>query len=188
MLNRSGGGCLQPVKAHSHDYQVILIDWKMVPHSFGYWLSCSKAMAEEIGNQFAMHRNSSDPSQPYVGWVQDSLGFIWDMPLCYNSIPKWGLEYGSEGVRQLQVGTWLQLIVVPPRLYVSDCPSILESKVKGSEVGWGWAEIERFGSKFREVRNVSEMSVKADFQIRERRLCYISFILWSKISIRLGSV
>ena len=48
-----------------------------------------------------------------------------------------GVGVSSEGV--VWVGMWLQLIIVPPRLYVSDCPSILESKVEGSEVG------QRFG-------------------------------------------
>jgi len=45
-----------------------------------------------------------------------------------------GLEYSLEGVRQVQVETWLQLIVAPPGLYISDCPSISEGKVRGSEV------------------------------------------------------
>jgi len=45
-----------------------------------------------------------------------------------------GLEYNLEGVRRVWVGTWLQLMVVPPQLYVNNCPSISEGKVRGSEV------------------------------------------------------
>ena len=37
------------------------------------------------------------------------------------------------GSDKVQVGTWLQLMVVPPRLYVGDCPSISEVKFEGSE-------------------------------------------------------
>ena len=55
--------------------------------------------------------------------------------MCYNSIPGWGSEDSSERGGQVQVGIWLQLIVVPPRFYVGYCPSISEGKVGGSEVG-----------------------------------------------------
>jgi len=51
-----------------------------------------------------------------------------------------GSEYSLEGVRQVQIGMWLQLIVVPPRLYSNDCPSISEGKVRGSVV---WKRVQR---------------------------------------------
>ena len=69
------------------------------------------------------------------------------------------------------------VLVALLQLYVSVCPSILEGKVKGSEV---WKRVRR------SQRSVSEMSVKDNFQVAERRLHYISFILWSKISIKVG--
>ena len=53
---------------------------------------------------------------------------------CYDLIPGWGSKYSLEGVRQVLVGTWLQLIVAHPQLYISDCPSISEGKIEGSEV------------------------------------------------------
>ena len=76
---------------------------------------------------------------------------------------------------------WLQLIVVPPQLYISECPSISEvglevrSEVQGVQI-----------RAQRCQRSVSEMSVKDDFQIGVRRLCYMSFILQSKILIKVG--
>ena len=54
---------------------------------------------------------------------------------------------------------WLQLIIVPLQLYISNCPSISEGKIGGSEVGQRWvrgSEVQRFGSKFREAREVSQ--------------------------------
>ena len=57
---------------------------------------------------------------------------------CYDSIPGWGSEYSSEGVRQVWVGMWLQLIIATPQLYISECPGISEGKVGGSEMGWRW--------------------------------------------------
>ena len=84
---------------------------------------------------------------------------------------------------------WLQLIVAPPRLYVGDCPSISEGKVEGSEVGQRWVRGSEVRKQVRRSqRSVSEMSVEGNFQIGERRLCYMSFILRSKILIRLGSL
>ena len=38
----------------------------------------------------------------------------WISSFCYDLIPGWGSEYSLEGVGQVQVGTWLQLIVVLP--------------------------------------------------------------------------
>jgi len=88
----------------------------------------------------------------------------------------------------VQIGMWLQLIVVPPPLYVSDCPSISEGKLEGSEVGQRWVRGSGVRKQVqRSQGSVSEMSVEGDFQIRERRLRYISFILQSKISMRVGS-
>jgi len=56
----------------------------------------------------------------------------------------WGSEYSLEGVGQVWVGTWLQLIVAPPQLYISDCPSISEGKFRRLEVGWvGGSEVQK---------------------------------------------
>ena len=61
-----------------------------------------------------------------------------------------------------------ELIVVPLRLYIGDCPSISEGKVRGSEV-----QKRVQGSQ----RSILEISLKDDFQIKEIRLHYMSFIL-----------
>ena len=69
----------------------------------------------------------------------EPAGCVKNSKYCYDSIPKWGFGVSSEGVGQVRVGTWLQLIVTPTRLYVGDCPSISEGEVKGLEVS------QRFG-------------------------------------------
>ena len=69
---------------------------------------------------------------------------------------------------------WLQLMVVPPRLYVGDCPSISEGKVGGSEVG------QRFGSKFREVREAYQRcQSKVIFRLEKED--YITCILYYEV-------
>jgi len=61
------------------------------------------------------------------------------------------------GVEQVWVGTWLQLVVVPPRMYVSDCPSISEGKVKGSGVGQRFGGSEASSEKLeRSIRGVCQ--------------------------------
>jgi len=62
-------------------------------------------------------------------------------------------------------------------LYISDCPSISEGKVRGSEVQ---KRVQR------SQRSISEMFVKDDFQIKEGRLHYMSFIIQSEILIKVG--
>jgi len=55
---------------------------------------------------------------------------------CYDSIPRVGLKNSSEGVRQ---GTGRDVASTnhcAPQLYVGNCPSISEGKVRGSEVDW----------------------------------------------------
>ena len=99
-----------------------------------------------------------------------------------------GSEYSSEEGQMVWVGTWLQLIIAPPRLYIGDCPSISEGKVGGSEVGRRFGGLEVSSEKSEEYqRSPLKMTVEGNFQIRERRLHYMSFILLSKISIRVVS-
>ena len=88
-----------------------------------------------------------------------------------------GVGVSSEGIGQVQVGTWLQLIIVPPRLYVSDCPSISEGKVEGSEVGQKFRD---FGSMFREVREVYQRSLsKVIFRLEKED--YITCLLYYEV-------
>jgi len=102
---------------------------------------------------------------------------------CYDSIPGWGSEYSLEGVGQVQVGMWLQLIVAP-----LDCMSVIVPVFQNIRLeGWrwirGWSEVWRFGSKFGEVREAYQRYLsKAIFRLEKRRLYYMSFILQSKIS------
>jgi len=49
---------------------------------------------------------------------------------------------------------WLQLIIVPPQLYVGDCPSISGAKVGGSEVGQRFGGSEGVAEVREDIRDV----------------------------------
>jgi len=71
----------------------------------------------------------------------------------------------------------LQLMVVPPRLYVSDCPSISEGKIRGSEVG------QRFGSSEvsskKSEKRVRDVCQKVIFRLEKED--YVICLLYYKV-------
>jgi len=63
---------------------------------------------------------------------------------CCDSIPGWGSEYSSEGVRQVQVGMWLQLIVMPLNCMLVIVPVFQNIRSEGWRWVGGWSEVQRF--------------------------------------------
>jgi len=95
----------------------------------------------------------------------------------------WGSEYSSEGIRQVQVGTWLQLIVASPQLYISDCPSISEGKVGWSEVR---SQVQGFRRKLGEVREAYQRCLsKAIFRLEKED--YVTGLLYYEVRSRYRS-
>ena len=75
---------------------------------------------------------------------------------------------------------WLQLIVVPPQFYVSDCPSIWKVRLKGQRWVRGGSEVRRFGSKFGEVRETYQRCLlKASFRLGKED--YVTCLLYYEV-------
>ena len=82
-----------------------------------------------------------------------------------------------EGVGQVQVGMWLQLIIAPPRLSIGDCLSVSEGKVRGSEVG---LDIWTFGRELRGVREAYQRCLsKVIFRLKKED--YVTCLLYYKV-------
>jgi len=88
----------------------------------------------------------------------------------------WGSGIVQRGSDKVWVGTWLQLIVAPPQLYVSDCPSISEVRSEG----WRWVRSPEVQSKFEEVRKEYQRCLsKVIFRLKKED--YVSCLLYYKV-------
>jgi len=87
--------------------------------------------------------NSVDPDHRIFLWIFHGTGkFPQSFHLLRLDPSGEGRTIVWRGSDEVRVGTWLQLMVAPPRLYIGDCPSISEVRSEGRR--WvGGSEVQK---------------------------------------------